>query len=243
MACLPPYTFPQEIEFSIFLLTCFIVLVKIIMLVFMGVKIRRRKKEGLELAVSFLLAMWVLIFTLFVSRLFYMWFDFGLTHFKMECYPEVAIWWKIAQFIIGVGLAEIVFVVDRKILNFKLKGIFAYIIIAGSIVMFLWPVNIVDDFATMSTFSILPQLGMLVVFIVFLNIAIKTSGRVRNTALIIIFAFLLYTVAALLVNAGIVKAMTDMFGMIAAFYLYMLQSTFKAIGIIMMAAGAARWGS
>ncbi|MBN2151951.1 MAG: hypothetical protein JW839_10920 [Candidatus Lokiarchaeota archaeon] len=241
MVCTP--IFPAEIEFSILLLTCFIELVKFIMLVFMGVKIHRRKKEGLELAVAFLRAMWVLIFTLFVSRLFYMWFDFGLTHFDLECYAEHAVWWKIAQFIIGIGLAEIVFVIDRKILGFKLKGIFAYIIVAGSVVMFLWPVNNAKDFADMSTMSILPQLGMLVVFVVFLNIAVKSTGRVRKTALIIIFAFLLYTVAALLVNAGLVKALTDVFGPIAAFYLYMLQSIFKAAGIIMMAAGAARWGN
>ncbi|NMC07900.1 MAG: hypothetical protein GYA24_22010 [Candidatus Lokiarchaeota archaeon] len=235
--------FTPETENIILWITIFIEIVKFSMLIFLGVKIRRRRKEGLELASAFLKAMWILIFTLFVSRLFYMYFDFYLTHFDMDTYAANAMWWKVAQFIIGCGLAYIVFVIDRKILSFKLKGIFAYIIIAGSIFMILWPVNTTDDFAAMSTMSILPQLGMLVLFIVFLNIAIKASGRVRNTALIIIFAFLLYTLAALLVNAGVVSALTSTIGPDAPIYLYIMQSTLKTIGVVMMAAGAARWGN
>jgi hypothetical protein len=234
---------PPETITIILWLTVFIEAVKFLMLIFLGVKIRHRRKEGLELASAFLIAMWILIFTLLLSRLFYMYFDFGLTNFDMATYAANAIWWKIAQFIIGCGLAYIVFVIDRKILSFKLKGIFAYIIIAGSIIMIIWPVSTADDFAAMSTMSILPQLGMFVVFVVFLNIAIKASGRVRNTAVIIIFAFVLYTVAALLVNAGVVSGLESIFGANATVYMYILQSIFKTAGIIMMAVGASRWGN
>ncbi len=236
-------TFSPQTENIILWLTCFIELVKFAMLIFLGVKIHRRKKEGLEFAVAFLRAMWVLIFALFLSRLFYMWFDFGLTHFNQAIYYKFAIWWQIAQLIIGCGLAVIVFVIDRKILNFKLKGIFAYIILAGSIVTLLWPMNSSADFDTISLIGILPQLGMFVVFIVFLNIAVKSTGRVRKTALIIIFAFVLYTVAALLVNAGIITALTPILGPNTDVLMYVIQSTLKTAGIIMMAAGAARWGN
>jgi small-conductance mechanosensitive channel len=161
----------------------------------------------------------------------------------METYAANANWWKIAQLIVGCGLAYIVFVIDRKILGFKFKGIFAYIIIAGSIIMIIWPVSTKDDFAAMSSMSILPQLGMFVVFFVFLNIARKSSGRVRKTAVIIILAFVLYTVAALLVNAGLVSAIQIAFGESAAIYPYILQSIFKTAGVIMMAVGASRWGN
>jgi hypothetical protein len=235
--------FSQETITIIFWLTCFIEAVKLVMLIFLGVKIRHRKKEGLELAVAFLRSMWILILTLLVSRLFYMYFDFTLTHFDKALYHIHAIWWKIAQFIIGCGLAVIVFVVDRKILNFKLKGIFAYIIIAGSLLTLFWPVNSETDFDTISTIGILPQLGMFVIFIVFLNIAVKSSGRVRKTASIIIIAFILYTIAALLVNAGILTALTPIFGPNTDVYMYIMQSSFKTAGIVMMAAGAARWGN
>jgi hypothetical protein len=236
-------TFSPETENIIFWLTCFIEAVKFIMLVFLGIKIHRRKKEGLELAVAFLRAMWILIFALFLSRLFYMYFDFGLTHFVKVVYHLYAIWWKIAQLIIGCGLAVIVFVIDRKILGFKLKGIFAYIIIAGSIITLLWPMNGPIDFDTISTIGILPQLGMFVVFVVFLNIAVKATGRVRTTAVIIIFAFVLYTVAALLVNAGLLTVLTSILGPNTDVLMYAVQSILKAAGIIMMAVGASRWGN
>nr|MDO8084305.1 hypothetical protein [Candidatus Sigynarchaeum springense]MDO8119317.1 hypothetical protein [Candidatus Sigynarchaeota archaeon] len=218
-------------------------MVKLVMLIFMGVKIRRRRKEGLELAVNFLRAMWFLIFTFFLSRLLYMWFDFGLTHFDKAIYHLYVNWWKVAQLIVSIGLAVLVFVVDRSILGFKFKGIFAYIIIAGSILTLLWPVYSETDFDTISTIGILPQLGLLIVLIVFLNIAIKTSGRVRRTAFIIIFASIMYAVAALVVNAGIITALKPVFGDNTDVLMYAIQSILKATGIIMMAVGAARWGS
>jgi hypothetical protein len=235
--------FSQETITIIFWLTCFIILIKLVMLIFMGVKIRHRKKEGLELAVSFMRSMWILLFTLLLSRLFYMYFDFALTHFDKVNYPEHAIWWKTAQLIIGSGLAYIVFVIDRKILSFKFKGIFAYIIIAGSILTLFWPVITEADFDTISTIGILPQLGMLVIFAVFFNIAVKSSGRVRSTALILIFAFVLYAVAALLVNAGLLSALAPLLGPNTDVFMYIIQSTFKTAGIIMMAVGASRWGN
>lgn len=230
-------------ENIIFYFTCFIVLVKLAMLIFMLVKIHHRKKEGLQLAVTFLRSMWFLVFTLLLSRLFYMWFDFGLTHFDEEVYFQYVIWWKIAQFIVGIGLAVIVFVVDRNILQFKFKGIFAYIIIAGLFIMLFWPVYSKTDFDSMSIMSILPQLGMLIVFFVFLNIAIKATGRVRTTAVIIIWAFVLYTVAALSVNAGIISAIEPILGSNTKIYMYAIQTLLKTAGIIMMASGASRWGN
>lgn len=115
--------------------------------------------------------------------------------------------------------------------------------VAGSILTLLWPVTSEAEFDTISLIGILPQLGMFVVFIVFLNIAVKSTGRVRTTATIIIFAFVLYTVAALLVNAGVLTALEPIIGPNTDVLMYVIQSTLKAAGIIMMAAGAARWGN
>jgi len=170
-------------------------------------------------------------------------FDFGYTRFDKMLYPEFQWWWKGAQLVVGIGLSYIVFVVDRKILSFKFKGIFAYIVLGGAILGLLYPVNTVEDFDTLSTISILPQLGMFVLFIVFVNIAVKTSGRVRTTASIIIAAFVLYTVAALAVNAGVIAALESALGIPVDVYMYMVQSILKTVGVVLMAVGASRWGS
>ena len=226
----------------IFYLTCFILVVKLIIIIFISVKIAHRGSEY-ALARSFMISMLILIISLLISRLFYMVFDFMYTKFDTDLYPTYAIWWKLGQLIVGLGLAYIVFVVDRKILQFKLKGIFAYIIVAGSVLTLLWPVSTQSDFEFISTIGILPNLGMLVLFFVFLNIARKTSGRLRTTAVIIILSFIFYAVAALAVNAGLIKAFSSAVGFDVTVYMYVFQTILKTIGIVLMAAGASRWGT
>ncbi len=233
---------PEAIDI-VFFITLFIVFIKAFMIVYMGIKIRKKRGENLDIAISFMVSMAILLACLLGSRVLYMVFDFQYTRFDKLLYPEFQWWWKSAQLVVGAGLAYIVFVVDRKILGFKFKGLFAYIVFGGAILVLMYPVSTVDDFDSMSTISILPQLGMFVLFIVFVNIAVKASGRVRTTAVIIIVAFVLYTVAALAVNAGVITALEAALGMPVDVYMYIVQSVLKTAGVIMMAVGASRWGS
>nr|MDO8112861.1 hypothetical protein [Candidatus Sigynarchaeota archaeon] len=241
----------------VFYLTCFILVIKILTITFISVKLIRRRGEEYAIAHAFMRAMLTLIVCLLVSRLFYMVFDFIYTKFDTTLYVswtnicigsmcfdiQVTTFWKLGQLIIGCGLAYIVFIVDRKILEFKFKGIFAYIMIAGSLLTLFWPVNTMADFEFISTLGILPQLGMLILFFVFLNIARKSSGRIRTTAVIIILAFILYGVAALAVNAGLIAALNSALGTDVTLYMYLIQTTMKTVGIIFMAMGASRWGT
>ncbi|MHA1681054.1 MAG: hypothetical protein ACTSUE_08600 [Promethearchaeota archaeon] len=236
---------PDSIEFNIiFWVTACIVVVKGLMIIYMEIKIRKKKAEG-SIAITFIRAVFVVILCLLVSRIFYMIFDFYYTKFDTLLYPgEPQIWyWKTGQLIAGLGQVYLVLVTDRKILNFKFKGIFAYILLAGLIFGFFYPINTMADFEFISTISIIPMLGILIVLIVFINIAIKSSGRVRRTAVILVIAFLIYTLAALLVNAGIISALESAIGVPVDVYMYLIQSVLKAIGITMLAIGASRWGN
>ena len=237
----------QDAITIVFYLTVFIVAVKAFMLVFIEAKIRHRKKEGNELSVSFMRAVWVMILCLLVSRLFYMYFDFVVTNFDTSHYHvgNNELSWKLGMLVVGLGMAYIVFVVDRKILGFKFKGLFSWIILGGAIFQLLYPIETAADFSFVSAVGILPNLGMLVIFVVFINIAIKTSGTVRRTATILIMSMLLIAVAALLVNAGLIEALDTAIGLVPPesvdVYMYLTQSVMKTIGIVMLAVGASRW--
>lgn len=238
----------EDVIQIVFYLTVFIVAVKAVMLVYIEAKIRKRKAEGNELSVAFMRGTWVMILSLLLSRLCYMYFDFVVTRFDQTVYHvgDNEWTWKAGMLIVGLGMAYIVWVVDRKILSFKFKGIFSYIIIAGAIFQVLYPIETEGDFGFVSTVGILPNLGMLVIFVVFINIAIKTSGAVRRTATVLIFAMLFIAVAALLVNAGLITALDGALGLVPPasvdVYMYITQSIMKTVGITMLAVGASRWG-
>ena len=233
----------------IFAATLFVVAVKLFMLVYIEIRIKKQKKINKSLSTIFMRATWVLILCLFISRIFYMIFDFHLTSFDESLYfLEPNIWyWKTGQFIVGIGLATMVFVVDRKILDFKLRGIISYIILVGSVITLLIPVANEQDFNFVSIISSLPQVGIVVVAIVFINIAVKTSGEVRKTASILIIAFMLYGLSAIVVNAALIDVLdallADTTTQSIEIYMYIIQAAGKSIGIVLIAYGASRFGN
>jgi hypothetical protein len=232
----------------IFAATCFVVVVKFFMLIYIEIRIRKQNKENSTLSTIFMRATWILILCLFISRIFYMIFDFYLTSFDESLYfLEPNIWyWKAGQFIVGIGLATMVFVVDRKILDFKLKGIISYIILIGSIITLLIPVANEQDFNFVSIISSLPQVGIVVVAIVFINIALKTSGAVKKTASILIIAFILYGLSAIVVNAALIDVLDALLAQSSTqsieTYTYIIQAAGKSIGNVLIPYGASRFG-
>lgn len=215
--------------------------------VYLSVKIHKRKREN-SLAIPFMRGFMILILCLFLSRIFYMIFDFYFTTGPTQAFDQSlyanhpgVYFWQIGQFIASIGLAVIVFMTDRQLLGFKFKGLFAYIVLAGGIFALVYPVNNLNDFNFVETVGILPNLGFIVTFLCLVNIAIKTTGVVRRNASILIFAIVCYVIAALIVNASLINALTAMFGIEMDVYVYLLQAILKIIGITMMAYGASRW--
>lgn len=226
----------------IFAATCAVVIIKLAMVIYLSMKIHKRKKEA-SLAVPFMRGFMILILFLLLSRISYMFFDFYFTKFDISLYPyPPQVWfWKVGQILGSIGLAAIVFVSDRQLLGFKFKGIFAYIVLAGGVFVLVYPVNNLADFDFLETMSIIPSLSLLVLFFCLLNIAIKTTGTVRRNATILIVATVCYALSAVIVNAGLINALTAALGFDMDIYIYLLQVILKIVGISLMAYGASRW--
>jgi len=239
---------PNSIQFWIILYaTVAVVIIKFSIVMYLSVKIHKRKKEG-SLAVPFMRGFMLLILCLFISRLFYMAFDFYFTTGPAQAFDQTlyanhpgVYFWQIAQFITSIGLGIITFMTDRILLNFKFKGIFAYIVLAGGIFALVYPVNNFNDFNFVETVGILPDLGLIVTFACLVNIAVKTTGIVRRNASILIVAIVCYIIASLVVNASVINGLTTLLGIQMDVYVYLMQAILKIIGITLMAYGASRW--
>jgi|SRR5271157_85428 len=227
---------------TIFFATVAVVIMKFSIVVYLAVKIRVRKKEG-SLAVPFIRGFMLLILFLLISRVLFMIFDFYYTQFNMALYSNhPGVWfWQAGMFISSIGLAIIVFVTDKQLINFKFKGLFAYIVLAGGIFELVYPVNNLNDFNFLSTISILPDISLLVTFLCLVNIAWKTTGTVRRNAGILILAIVFYTISALVVNSGLITALNAILGFDVDVYFYLLQAILKITSIGLMAWGASHW--
>ena len=202
-----------------------------------------RRKEGQMVSTWFLWAFFTLIFCLFISRIFYVIFDFFLTKFDMNTYyiaPNYW-YWKLGNLFSGLGLTYMVFALDRRLLQFKLKGIVELFMIGGLIAVMLYPINSMDDFNFVSILYVIPLFGIVVLPAIFIKIARQSTGDLRKISFSIIFGILLYSIASFAVNAAIVIEINEAAGKSMDVLLYFIQSIFKVIGIIMIAYGASKF--
>lgn len=226
--------------YTVFVATSIIVVIKATMVVFVGIQRHKKIKEG-SMGTPFVTALFILLLCMLLARVSFMAWDFNIKLLD-SYYLHPGLWfWRVGMFLTSVGMAYLVFVTDRKILNFKFKGMFAYLVLAGGLFVLFFPINSMGDYTLVSTLSIIPTAGLLVVLIVFINIAIKTSGDVRKTAVIIILAFILYAISGLLVNAGLISMLTDALGQDITVFMYLLHAGLKILGIILMTWGIIRW--
>jgi hypothetical protein len=129
---------------------------------------------------------------------------------------------------LGLGIAYLIDVVDKKILQRKFKGILTIIMIAGAIMVMIIPINSLEDFALVSTVSMIPQLGVVIVPFVFISLGLKSTGELRQTSWMIVLASIFLAVASIIVNAGIVNALNTVLAPNSIdVYLYLVQMICK----------------
>ena len=97
------------------------------------------------------------------------------------------------------------------------------------------------DFELLSSLTIVFNIGIIVVFIVFINIAIKSTGEVRTRALLLIVAMFMYAIGAIIVNAGLISALEPVLGATVDIYMYIVHAALKSVGIVLLAYGASKW--
>lgn len=219
------------------------ILIKLILSIYIGLRIQKKKKEQGVMGLEFLTAVFVMIFTLFLSRIFYAFFDYYYTKFDMTLYAgEPQVWfWKIGQSIATLGQAYIIYILDKKILNFKFKGIISVLMVIGAVVTLVYPVHNLEDFNTLSIIGIIPMIGIIILPLVFISIARKSSGDIRKTAWMLVFGILLFVIGSLVINAGILTALQTAFNRPMDVYMYLVQTITKGIGICLIAYAATKF--
>ena len=147
----------SELEFNIFfVLTIILIVVKLVLCLFLGIKIYYQKKEAGIFYFGFIFGVFIFVFTMLISRIMFFYFDFFLTKFHSQTYYKMPnlLWWKIAMLINSIGAAVFIFITDLKTFDFKLKGLLAYVIMILGIIQFIYPVNSSQDFEILSYFDL-----------------------------------------------------------------------------------------
>ena len=233
---------PNTFEFNLFfILTIILLVAKFLIIVYIGVKIYSRKKETGKMTFGFMTSMFILFICLFISRLIYTMWDFLLTEFdpsRFYIMPNV-IYWKIGALINAFGYAIVLFTIDKKIFDFKFKGIFADIVIIVGIVQIIYPTNSSQDFDVISTISLLSNVISIVFPTMFFYIGLKSpqSSGYRKLAFLIAIGVIIYAIGSNLVIEGFIIALESIFGTNTRITLYFLFLVFKITGLIILTNG------
>jgi len=223
----------------IFMLTLVIILVKLVLGIYLAIKVKKSKKEENPVAPVFIGAVMLLMFLWAISRTLFMIFDFFLTKYDTDFYAQHVWWWKSGSLFAAVGVIAILFIIDKKILSNKFKGIFAYLMLAGTILQFVYPVNTYDpDFIVASTIGILGSATSFLVPILFLYIGKKTPG-LRKTAFTFAFGIIICVVGSAFVSASLITIFYS--AGLDTNQVYLISTSMKVIGLSMVTYGTTRF--
>ena len=227
-------TDPDSLQ-TFLLLTIILLIVKAVLTIYIVKGLYDKKKETGEFKVGFIFGMLIFFICLLISRLFFIYFDFYLTALDVDVYhlPENVWSWKLGMFISTFGLAVLVFIIDWKGLKFKLKGVLAYIIIIGAIIILIYPVTNPSDFQTMSSISMISSSGTLIIPIIFIYLGVKIPG-LRKPAFLLVIGFIVYAAGALVVNDAILIMFREAFGEGIHTFIFFLNILFKIAGLIVI---------
>lgn len=227
---------------TFFVLTIILIAVKTTLAIFLGKKMYDRWKETGEFNFGFVFGVFVVVVCLLVSRLFYIQFDFILTKFdpnKFYLMPNVLIW-KIASFIISFGYAVFVFIVDKKIFNFKLKGIIAYIVLFFGILLLIYPVDSAASFQIAASFALAANLVGIVIPAFFFYMGLK-APKFRKHCFTIAIGVILYAIGANITVESFLAALSTVFGLDIRIIFFFLSLIFKATGLTLFTYGVTKF--
>ena len=230
-------------EYNLFLaLTIIIVLVKFSISLYLGKRKKEKKKERGEIKFDFLFGIFFLFVCLFLSRIFYMIFDFGLTEFDPNLYyltPNIYVY-KTAELISFLGYIVAVYIIDKELIDFKLKGSLAYIIIIISVVYLLYPVSNQADFEVISLLGLIGNFMIIIIIIIFVYVGIQTPS-IRRYTFIMAAGVLIYGIGANLVTETLVSSLELILGPVIRIILYLGFLILKTAGLLMMAYGVVKF--
>ncbi len=233
----------SESDFTTFLaLTIVLVIVKVSLAAFLAKKVIDHERETGKFSFGFIFGVLVMFITLLVSRILYMVFDFVLTLFDENTYYLMPnIWfWKSASAIVAAGYAIMIYITDKRVLQFRFKGIIAYIICGVAVVQLLYPVASKADFDTVSAMSFLVNLVAIVIPAFFFYMA-KNPSPFRAAAVMIALGVIVYAIGANITVESLVVMLVDAFGPASRITMYFLSLLFKVAGLLMFSYGVTRF--
>lgn len=227
---------PNSPEFNLlFILVLIIIAITGMICIYLGKRVIDKRREQGFLSLDFLFGIFITMSCLFVSRLLYMYFDFYLTQFditKYYLYPNIW-YYKIAGLIYLSGFALFLFIIDKELLEFKLKGILAYVIIVVVLIELIYPVNSQEDFEFISALELIAFFIGLLVPLLFIYIGTNTP-TLRNTSFIFAIGIILFYIGVAIVAEFILAPLRESYGSTITIAIWIISLNLQIIGLVLM---------
>ena len=170
---------PYSFEYYFFLaITIAILSVTFIVALILGRKMLSKRKKTGKFSFDFIFAMFILLLAWFFSRFFYLIFDFILTQFDSDTYilmPNI-LFYKLGDISASIGIFTVLYVIDKDLLNFKMKRIPEILVIIISLLELFYPVNTKADFEVVSLLGYVGIVFVMFIFLLFLYVGKKTPS-------------------------------------------------------------------
>lgn len=224
-----------ELEYiTFFVLTIILIIIKFALSSFLAVKMYKRKKEIGKFTYGFVFGVFVFISSMLVSRILFLYFDFYLTRFNPNTYhkmPNVLVW-KIAMYLYTIGGSIFVYIIDKKIFDYKFKGILSYLLLILGTIQLFFPVNTAEDFRILSFFDIRFLIIGVVPPLYFFYLAWSPSPN-RIPCIEIATGIISYILGAAITMEYIMSQLTSMFGMEIRITIYFISLILKVLGLFL----------
>jgi hypothetical protein len=214
-------------EFTvIFMLSILLLIIKFFLVIFLARELYGKYKRLGYFEQDFLFAFFVFMVSLFISRIFYIIFDFGLTQYDIDKYVSYALFWKLGGFIGGVGLFFVLITIERAILKYKLKGIPSIIILISFIIVLIYPINTLSEFQLLHIIIILSLSLTYMIPIIFVYMGIR-APEIRKVSFILALGVILFLSGLVFMN----EFFFNQFNRLTIFLFFII---FKLSGLILI---------
>ena len=233
---------PNSFEFNFLLFMTLVVLAtKLLLSIFLAKKLYDRWKETGEITFGFITSIFILMVCLFISRIFYMQYDFVYTKYDpnvLHTYPGM-FYWKIATLVSMIGYSTFLFAIDRKILDFKYKGIFSYIILGIAVFAFFYPVSSPQDLEFLAILLLFANVVAIIIPILFFYIG--KDREYRKPAYMTAIGIIVFAIAANITNESLVSFLTGYFGEGTRIFMHLLSGILKISGLLTFSYGITKF--
>jgi len=196
-----------------FVLTIAIIVVKFSLTIYLaGIWSKQDKSIGTS-RYNFIFALMCFTLCLGIGRTLFCIFDFFLTDFipaNFVLMPNIILW-QLGCFFAGTGGAIVLLVLDRQIFQFKFKGILALISFSVAVIQLVYPINgSLENFELVSSIGFIGTAMGILIPLTFFYMAIKGTGELRRTSLILAFSIIIYAVIGMLMSENLLATMENM---------------------------------